>query len=52
VKHENYQFAQLTPDQLEKVRTLEAELSRELDEKVILLAYDAAGGATRTTDGQ
>jgi hypothetical protein len=50
VKHDHYKFAQLTPEQLEKLRTLETELSRELDEPVILLAYDAAGEANRVTD--
>lgn len=36
----DYRFANLRPELVERVQRLETELSGELDEPVILLAYD------------
>jgi len=40
VFNKDISFAQLTQQQLEKVRALEQELRSHLDKKIVLLAYD------------
>lgn len=37
---DEYQFANLRPELLTRIRHLENELSSELNEKIVLLAYD------------